>query len=197
MTFNQYQTAALRTAIYPEQMQMEYPCLGLCGESGEVADKIKKLVRDHNWYPGQPIPEAQRKAIALELGDVMWYVAVLLDRKGWSMSDAMNAFDMSLDQRIDDRVPNLLSYFKKHSYLYEEPADVMAVVLCSLASKYALGTMTKKCSAISVPTAYIVAVVARLAEVTGYSLEEICQMNIEKLQGRVDRGTLHGSGDER
>lgn len=191
MTFNQYQTAALKTAIYPEQMHVEYPCMGLCGESGEVADKIKKLVRDQDWYPGQPIPDEQRKAIALELGDVMWYVAVLADRKGWTLSDALNAFDMSGDIRINDRAPHLAVLTPWRTM------EELAVLLCATASGYAAGTMMPEIEGKRIKPAYIVAIVIRMATWIDYSLEEICQMNIEKLQGRMKRGTLHGSGDER
>ena len=67
---NQYQTKALETAIFPDEDQtvaIAYLSLGLCGEAGEVANKIKKCIRDGNSYSG----------IADELGDVLWYIAVL------------------------------------------------------------------------------------------------------------------------
>ena len=46
LTFNDYQKFARETAIYKDGIF--YPALGLCGESGEVADKIKKIYRDNN-----------------------------------------------------------------------------------------------------------------------------------------------------
>ena len=71
MDFNQYQALARSTAIYPEQHRVVYPALGLAGESGEVAEKIKKMLRDD-------IPEeAVRESLVKELGDVLWYVANL------------------------------------------------------------------------------------------------------------------------
>ena len=42
MTLNEYQQHALETAIYPENRRIIYPTLGLTGEAGEVADKVKR-----------------------------------------------------------------------------------------------------------------------------------------------------------
>ena len=46
MTLNEYQQHALETAIYPENRRIIYPTLGLTGEAGEVADKVKKVARE-------------------------------------------------------------------------------------------------------------------------------------------------------
>lgn len=71
--FNSYQLEAIGTAIFPKEKAMEYLTLGLCGESGEVANKIKKVLRDNDGkYSNE-----KRKEICDELGDVMWYLAVL------------------------------------------------------------------------------------------------------------------------
>ena len=44
--FNSYQRSAVTTAIYPNQHKIIYPALGMAGEAGEVANKVKKLIRD-------------------------------------------------------------------------------------------------------------------------------------------------------
>ena len=46
MNFTEYQNLALSTAIYPKKYKTIYPALGLCGEAGEVAEKIKKSIRE-------------------------------------------------------------------------------------------------------------------------------------------------------
>lgn len=108
MTLNEYQQKALETAIYPEQYKVIYPALGLTGEAGEVADKVKKIIRDGNGK----LSDEKRKEIAKEVGDVCWYIATM-------------AHDI------------------------------------------------------------------------GYTLEEICQMNYEKLSSRKERGVIGGNGDNR
>lgn len=87
MTLNDYQQAALQTAIYPEAMRINYPTLGLCGEAGEVADKVKKVYRDHCGE----FTDEQRKEIIKECGDVLWYVAVLAHDLGFTLEDVGKA----------------------------------------------------------------------------------------------------------
>lgn len=71
--FNSYQRSASKTAIYPHEHKILYPALGLAGEAGEVANKVKKLVRDGP----ENRPEDWREQIASEIGDVLWYCAAL------------------------------------------------------------------------------------------------------------------------
>ena len=71
--FNAYQRSSARTAIYPEEHRILYPALGLAGEAGEVANKVKKLIRD--GPDGRP--DDWREQIASEIGDVLWYCAAL------------------------------------------------------------------------------------------------------------------------
>ena len=77
MTLDEYQTGALATARYPDAARVLYPALKLAGESGEVAEKLGKLMRDEGWSPGVALSDVQRDALVKELGDVLWYVAVL------------------------------------------------------------------------------------------------------------------------
>ena len=105
-TFNKYQERASATAIYDNKFSVLYPALGLAGEAGEVADKVKKIIRDNKSLV------EEKEGIAKELGDVLWYV---------------NA----------------------------------------------------------------------IARDIGYSLEEVAEMNLVKLESRKERGTLQGNGDNR
>jgi len=84
MNFNEYQKLARSTAVYPEEYKVVYPALGLCGEAGEVAEKVKKTVRGDS-----SLNEVQGN-IAMELGDVLWYVAVLADDLGITLDQIAN-----------------------------------------------------------------------------------------------------------
>ncbi|GGM94053.1 hypothetical protein GCM10007092_04190 [Thermus composti] len=81
MTLDAYQKEAQKTALYPEAYRLLYPTLGLVGEAGELANKVKKILRDH----GGTLPEETREALILELGDVLWYVAQVATDLGVSL----------------------------------------------------------------------------------------------------------------
>lgn len=117
LSFGEYGAKAYSLAIYPKHpnlgqdvintQNLVYPVLGMVGEAGEVAEKIKKIIR------GKEVCITDKRAeVAKEIGDVLWYV---------------NACAMEL----------------------------------------------------------------------GYTLEEIAQMNLDKLFDRKDRDVLHGEGDNR
>lgn len=94
MNFNEYQRAASALAIYPEHHSVVYPAMGLIGEAGEVSEKVKKLLRQNVLIPLGIAPET-RKEIAKELGDVLWYAAVLADDLGFSLEEVAQ---MNLDK---------------------------------------------------------------------------------------------------
>ena len=76
MNFNDYQEKAVSTAVYPKHQALPYLALGLAGEAAEVANKVKKVIRgDYNDDPEKA--EEALSNIAMELGDTLWYLAVL------------------------------------------------------------------------------------------------------------------------
>lgn len=82
MDFSDYQKQSRRTAIYPNAgNDLVYPALGLVSEAGEVAGKVKKILRDE----GGVVSDERRLQIAAELGDVLWYVAQLTTELGLDM----------------------------------------------------------------------------------------------------------------
>lgn len=84
MNFQEYQDAAVATAIYGQGVAVSYPALGLCGEAGEVANKVKKVFRDD----GGVVNEEKRSALKGEIGDCLWYLAALCRDLGISLADA-------------------------------------------------------------------------------------------------------------
>jgi len=84
LDFNLYQKQARKTAVYPNLgNNFVYPTLGLTGEAGEVAEKIKKVLRDKNGL----IDKNARRELKKELGDVLWYLANLATEIGLSLEE--------------------------------------------------------------------------------------------------------------
>jgi len=82
MNFNEYQKKASQTAIFnslgSDVMKIAYLALGITGESGEVAEKIKKILRDNNGN----VTEEKKEEIIKEMGDVLWYLSQLSQELG-------------------------------------------------------------------------------------------------------------------
>lgn len=95
MNANDYQTWSMSVAIYPGagtggDNELTYLALGLNGESGEVADKVKKYLRDGKLDIG---------GIVYELGDVCWYIARLADSLGYDFEDLLTINHAKLEDR--------------------------------------------------------------------------------------------------
>lgn len=75
MTFDEYQNKAMTTAINANRTfeALTYRTLGLAGEAGEVAEKVKKIIRDK----GCKLTVQDKDELVKELGDVLWYVQAL------------------------------------------------------------------------------------------------------------------------
>jgi NTP pyrophosphatase (non-canonical NTP hydrolase) len=81
---SEYQRRSRATAVYPDAGDnLAYPALGLCGEAGEAAEKVKKAMRDD----GGELSDERREALAAELGDVLWYVAQLATEAGLDLGE--------------------------------------------------------------------------------------------------------------
>ena len=92
MTFDDYQQQALTTVLSTNDKfkDLLHWILGVNGEAGEIAEKIKKIIRDKN---GEVSPE-DKIELAKEIGDVLWYLAVLANQLGVS-------FDKVAQQNIE------------------------------------------------------------------------------------------------
>lgn len=98
LTFDAYSEDALATAVYPNKGNNAiYPALGLCGESGEVAEKLKKVIRDKEGV----IDDDTRAALKKELGDVLWYVNALSGELGFTLAEVATANIEKLHSRRD------------------------------------------------------------------------------------------------
>jgi len=86
MTAELYEYQASKTAIFPKEKALEYLALGLTSEAGEVAGKVKKLIRDGEDVEGY---DMKKIAIASEVGDVLWYCALMAKEVGIPLNTIM------------------------------------------------------------------------------------------------------------
>lgn len=95
MNFEEYQKKSRETAIYPTVgKSFVYPTMGLTGEAGEVAEKVKKLFRDKDGI----VDDDTKKELQKELGDVLWY-----------LTQIATEFDLSLNEIAEKNIEKLFS----------------------------------------------------------------------------------------
>lgn len=99
MTFEEYQKLSRSTAKYPKiTSDCVYPIIGLCGEAGEVANKVKKIFRDDNMI----LTDSRKEEINHELGDLLWYVAQLATDLGIKLEDVAQSNLEKLNIRMEN-----------------------------------------------------------------------------------------------
>lgn len=98
MTFAEYQILARKTAAYPNMgNNLSYTVLGLAGETGEVAEHAKKIIRDH----GGVCPPERHTALLKELGDILWYISNTCDELKISLEDVADTNIKKLFSRME------------------------------------------------------------------------------------------------
>lgn len=190
MNLYEYQEKARSTAMYLDRQStaMIYPALGIIGECGEVAEKIKKMIRDDNWE----MTKERKNDIKKELGDCCWYLANIC-------CDTNHDLSMMYDMR-------------GHSILQKVRSLIIQRIVLHM-SRHAIGLATaledwcysKDCrpserdryTEIPHHLSHIITCIEEIGRRCDFTLEDICVSNIEKLLSRKSRGTLKGSGDNR
>lgn len=175
MNLTEYQHQARATAIYPEQSRFTYPLLGMIGECGEVAEKIKKIIRDED----NAITETKKDDIKMELGDLLWYcaniccetnenMATIYELKELGLFDSLEKMDLpELVMRINARIGCIVSFINREQLMHQ--SAMSGILSC----------------------------IEQIGKMCGYTLSDICDANISKLQSRKNRNKIKGDGDNR
>jgi NTP pyrophosphatase (non-canonical NTP hydrolase) len=188
MDLNEYQEQAASTAVYPENFKILYPALGLIGECGEVAEKIKKLIRDDNCVM---TPE-RRDAIKKELGDCCWYLAASCRDTGCELG---MAYDMKRSSTIHQTRqmlwPMLVFHMNDNANIMSRAMERWYYVYDSRLSERNMFLEIPQC------VTRILVCIEEMAKRCDFTLEEVYSANIEKLLSRKKRGVIKGEGDDR
>jgi NTP pyrophosphatase (non-canonical NTP hydrolase) len=104
MEFSEYQERTKRTAMYPGlfsadsfKLDWVYPALGLAGETGEILDEFKRVLRDDHFV----LSDERRDRLVKELGDCLWYIAQLALQSGLNLDDIARTNLAKLESRLD------------------------------------------------------------------------------------------------
>lgn len=99
MNFKEYQLLAKETATYPNDVTIAYLSAGLTGEAGEVSEQIKKAYRKGMKADGEGIPDDRKENIFYEIGDVLWYCAMLAYEFDFDLQSVAEANIKKLQER--------------------------------------------------------------------------------------------------
>lgn len=186
MNFSVYQKEALKTALYPSVgSNILYPMLGLIGESGEIAGKISKIIRDDS---GTMTPK-RRAAIRGELGDVLWFMATVCTEADLDMGTLYLLANRAINNVHMTDLPRLA--FK----LSQQTAHMSILVEQFIYGPHK-GDM-KVLAPLSTDITILFTNMIDLCLACSLDIEQVAQSNIEKLTSRQERGVLQGSGDNR
>lgn len=188
MTLKEYSEAIKPFAIYPGHTLgdlgylhpgLRYVILGLLEETGEVAGVVKKCMRDSD---SQYTPAVREKMVK-ELGDVLWYHTQLLYHLGLTEEDGVppRARTKQNPQMVNETMQTA----------------VLEMCLCCRGIWRTVAAEPADKARQIVAVSHFLDAWAWVVQVFRLSVDEIMQANIAKLQSRMDRGVISGSGDDR
>lgn len=204
-SFAAYQRFTRSTAIYPgvdgygdkAGTALRYLGLGLVGESGEVADKVKKIIRDGDSM----VTEERRDALLAECGDVLWYAARVIDHCETTLGAVVGNPNLDSFGAFQGRVTDesrRVTHPQFNGTVTE--LNYLALLLCSQSGDAALriaGEVVGGMPFTPEPLRAVLETLTRIIAFVGGNLGEVATANRDKLLSRQERGVLTGSGDVR
>lgn len=203
--FDDYEAFVAETAIFPAERGISYCLTKLCGEIGEVHDKVSLLVQSHDAYGDRffdmGLTEEEVHSIILELGDVLWYTTALCRQFGVTLYD-LYQLEPELDPIIEyGSEISFLMYLSRMSYHAGAIAERSGKMI---RDKGGDGTDSSYLS----DEAYVSTVVTHLHHLLEFiemaahgihwmRLADVMEENVKKLSSRRARDVIKGDGDER
>lgn len=192
LELDEFQRFAITTSLTTSERgglpDLAYYSIGLFDESGEVAGKIKKLYRD---YAGLLNPEL-RAAIALELGDVLWYLAMITTEIGFSLKQ-IAMWDSQFGFADDfDGLPDMVRFAFRLAASTAKTTEEIDFIFT-----HYRGEPKYRRVPIGLSLSYVLRWLSVIAQALGYQIGDIARMNNEKLLARKAQGLIHGNGDNR
>ena len=183
MNITEYQKLARSTAVYPKiNDNLLYPTLGLMGEFGEVAEKLKKAIRDDNYV----ITDAKKTDIIKEVGDVYWYIGAVASEAGIELEEI--SFN---DQSFHiDNLDIYQSLFFLHGSVNSIAQHCRIILSGNEYSEFAKPYLKQILQS-------FVEELNRFLKKIDINMEQVLETNIAKLLDRKNRNVLSGSGDNR
>lgn len=176
-SFKEYSDAALTTRIYPNVgNNYPYVLFGLIGETGELFEKFDIL--------------SDQELLIKEVGDVMWYLAGTYDEMKIDIAGAEKNINIKFSPNVKSGKQYLLNQIMVHN------GKLFETVKKAIRDNNGVIDEARK-EKIKNALDTLVAYVTEICHVYDVSVFEVMQANIDKLQGRKERGTLGGSGDVR
>jgi NTP pyrophosphatase (non-canonical NTP hydrolase) len=175
--FSVYQHRAKETSVYPSDQALAYLSLGLFGECGEVANKVKKILRGDYIGKGLEAHNRAVDAIMDECGDVMWYASQLLLVVNVDMGT------LSVHEKFEDYHASL----KRLATSYSEPEEVVLNLgrsvgfLCDTVS---LDLNSSSIDAISAIVMSVTQSICILTHIYDRPFTSIFTLNLDKLKVR-------------
>lgn len=184
MNFKDYQEQASKTALYKKETALEYTILGLVNEAGEVADAYKQILK-----AGQNSQSALN--LAKESGDCLWYLSQVVRELGLEIDVELSALTEKYADSVNDETSLQIAILS----LVFESGEVAGIYKKVLRGDKSLDDSNKakilnRCNDVLWSLYLIVKWV-------GYDLNTIAEMNIAKLNDRLNRGVIKGDGDNR
>jgi len=189
MNIEQYIKTTRETAVYPIQKATSYVALGLSDEAGEFYEKASEYTGGKNKRYGQK----ERESLADELGDVMWYIARIVDE----LDIDYDHLQKELDAPVAGS--SLGPQIKKVAH-YSEDLLLRTVQVNGRVKKIIRGDdgREKKIQDISENLKDMIVSMKLICHHAGFfSLETVMKLNIDKLTDRSERNVLRGDGDNR